>query len=563
MLTSYVVRFVSRMKHEHGGVLISFAVLLPLLMILMAFVFNSLKMFMAKAKVGDVSAEIGLMISATSEVANNQELSTEVRKTLVDYVKEFFPEATKLPLVTVNYSTVENDLNENSLMMTYRPSIEIELPFPFYDRLLSGEDKNFSIVSSDISVKKKMSQAVDIVFVIDFSASQQGAGLRLLKGMFKDLTSFILSSNSHSKVAMVPFSTGVAVKYPETNQRGGAKAGCSMLFVPKKEWAINYDFWGDKAFAKNYKNLNEQLYHMDNYRYKYYTGNLAKSKPTMSLNQVQRNWCRENASFGSSTGQEKYTCFDNRFVGTDLDGSKIYLDDIFTQRSRKIITDEYTKAVKIKSKQLSTLTVEHDDAIDYEATLNKMFSDEAIITFPMLWTGMETFNYRPFGKMCHNAGWWGAKGDLASAKPYSWLIELTNNIKELDEFQNMNAQGYTATASGLVRSVPVMMKGRNPRKVFVVMSDGDDSSAPKKVTERYLKQYKLCDKIKSGMLDRAETNTKRVDIYYVSTTNSKVRVNNWQDNCTGKGNAATAVNRNDVVNLIKGYLSDEIGNFTH
>ncbi|WP_241650767.1 hypothetical protein, partial [Rosenbergiella collisarenosi] len=77
-------------------------------------------------------------------------------------------------------------------------------------------------------------------------------------------------------------------------------------------------------------------------------------------------------------------------VGTDLDGSKIYLDDIFTQRSRKIITDEYTKAVKIKSKQLSTLTVEHDDAIDYEATLNKMFSDEAIITFPMLWTGMET-----------------------------------------------------------------------------------------------------------------------------------------------------------------------------
>lgn len=563
MLTNYVARFISKMKQEHGGVLISFAVLLPLLMILIAFVFNSLKMFTAKAKIGDVSAEIGLMISATSAVVNNQQLSPEVKKTLENYVKEFFPDGTKLPLVSVNYSKVENDVNDNSSAMTYRPSIEIELPFPFYDRLLSGGDKNFSIVSSDVSIKKKMSKAVDVVFVIDFSASQQGAGLRLLKGMFKDLSSFILSSNARSKVAVVPFSTGVAVRYPETNQRGGVKAGCSVLFVPKPEWSIDYSFWGDKAFASNHKKLNAQLYNMDYYRYQFYTGNLAKSKPAMAVSQVQKKWCRQNTSSGASAGQMKYSCFDNRFEGKDLDGSKIYLDDIYTQRSRKIIIDEYAKAVKIKNRQLTSLTVEHDDAIDYEATLKKMFGDEAIITFPMQWAEMESFNYRPFGKMCHNAGWWKAKGDVSSAKPYSWLIELTHNAAELDEFQDMNAQGYTATVSGLVRSVPVMMKGRNPRKVFVVMSDGDDSGGPQKVSDRYLKQYKLCDRIKSGILDRAETKTKQVDIYYVSTTNDKKRVTYWQDYCTGKGNAATAVNRNDVVSLIKGYLSDEIGNFSH
>ena len=562
MLTRKVTRALPLLKTEQGSVIISFAVLLPLLIVLLALCLNSLKMFISKAKVSDVSAEVGLMVSATSRVGEGNDLPAEMKSLLIDYIKEFFPESTKTPELSISYSSVQEDAEDNTSYLTYKPNIVVDLPFPFYHRQLSEGKKTFSMTSSGITIKKKAARPVDIVFVIDFSASQQGAGLRLLKSVFKELSEFVLASNAQSKIAMVPFSTGVAVKYPETNQRGAAKAGCSVLFVPKPQWAIDYGFWGDKSFNNKQTTLTQQLYNMDYYRYKYYSDWVAKSKPALALNTVHENWCRKNASFGKPTGQVNYSCFDKRFMTQDLDGSKVYADDIFTLRSRKIITDEYAKAVKIRAKQVTALTVEHDEAIDYPATLEKMFGDEAIMTFPMLWTAMEDPNYRPFGRMCHHAGWLGHKGDLANAKPYSWLIELTNDAKQLNEFQDMNAQGYTATSAGLVRSVPVMMKGRNQRKVFVIMSDGDDSLYPQKVTDRYLKQYKLCERIKDGILERSETNTKRVDIYYVSTTNSKTRVKYWRDNCTGEGNAATALNRSEVVSLIKGYLSDEIGSFT-
>lgn len=563
MFTRKVTRAIARLGDQYGGVMISFAVLLPLLLILISLGLNSLKMFISKAKMSDVSAEVGLMVSANSLVGGGgSEPSPAMKKMLANYIKEFFPDSTKPPVLSITYSEVENDINDNASYMTYQPHIQVELPFPFYDRVLSDGRKNFTVSSSLLTVKKKVSRPVDIVFVVDFSTSQQGYGINLLKQTFKDLTEFILESNPKSKVAMVPFSIGVAVKYPETNQRGGPKAGCSVLFVPKKGWDINYAFWGDKYLNGGLRNINEQTYYMDHYRYRYYTNNVRYSRPSLSTQTVLNKWCRKNATAGRNVGRETYSCFDNRLMEKDALGNTFYSDDIFSKKSLEIITNEYAKAARVRDAHNYHYTIENIDAIDFPETLKKMFSDEAIITFPMLWTGMWDGDYRTFKEMCHNTGWWDNTGQLADAKLHSWLIELTNDAKELNQFQNMKAQGWTATTSGLVRSVPVMMKGRNPRKVFVIMSDGDDTGGPARVTDRYLKEYKLCDKIRQGIMDRPETNAERVDIYYVSTTNSSARVNYWRDYCTGEGNAAMAVNRKQVVDLIKGYLSDEIGSFS-
>lgn len=563
MLTRKVTRAILRAKEESGGVLISFAVLLPLLIMLLAFGLNSLKMFIAKAKLSDVAAEVGLMVSANSQVKEGSEPSPALKNMLVKFVSESFPDSAIAPVVAITHSKVEIDSHDNATYMTYHPNIVVELPFPFYDRILSGGEKNFSVSSSPLVIKKKVSRPIDLVFVMDFSASQAGAGLRLLKETFKDLTDFVLKGNAKSKVAMVPFSSGVAVKYKETNQRGGDKAGCSVLFVPKPEWSIDYAFWGDKFVHKNHKTLLDQTYYMDYWRHNFYSSNLERSIPKMPLSVVYRDWCRTNSTYGKAFGRVRYSCFDPRVKTVDLDGQVVFKDDMFTKRALHTIETEYAKAVKIRDAQTNNYTIEHDAAIDYEATLEKMFSDEAVITFPMQWTSKEDKNHRPYERMCHNTGWWGERGDLVSAKMYSWLIELTNNAKELAEFQNMHVNGFTATVSGLVRSVPVMTKGTNPRKIFVIMADGGDTNGPKAVSDRYLKQYKLCDRIKKGILERPETNAERVDIYYVSTTNDRTRVNYWATNCTGEGNAAIAVNRKEVVDLIKGYLSDEIGSFTN
>ncbi|WP_241608354.1 pilus assembly protein [Rosenbergiella epipactidis] len=564
MFTRKVTGAIAKLKDPSGGVIISFAILLPLLITLVAFGVNSLKMFIAKAKMSDVASEIGLMVSANSSLSEKEHAPpAALKKMLINYVREFFPESAKPPVLSITYSKVEIDAKDNASYMSYKPNIEVELPFPFYDRILNNGSKTFTVSATPLTVKKKVSRPIDLVFVMDFSGSQAGAGLRLLKETFKDLTDFVLKGNAQSKVAMVPFSSGVAVRYKETNQRGGDKAGCSVLFVPKPEWSINYAFWGDKFVKKNHKTLLDQTYYMDYWRHNFYSSNLERSIPKMPLSVVYRDWCRENSLFGKAFGRVKYSCFDTRVKTVDLDGQVVFKDDIFTKRALQTIKTEYAKAAKIRDAQTSYYTIEHDAAIDYEATLEKMFSDEAVITFPMQWTEKGDTNHRPYERMCHHTGWWAQKGDLVSAKMYSWLIELTNNSKELAEFQTMNVQGYTATVSGLIRSVPVMTKGKNPRKVFVIMADGADTSGPKTVSDRYLRQYKLCDKIKKGILDRPETNAERVDIYYVSTTNDRPRVNDWATYCTGQGNAAIAVNRKAVVDLIKGYLSDEIGSFTN
>ncbi len=562
MLTRIVKQILTRCRDQRGTIMISFAVLLPILMILVALGINSVKMFIAKAKLSDVSAEVGLIVSASSSVTDKGQYPPEMKNLVTHYVQNFFPEASKTPEVTFKFSEVSTETTTNAEYMTYHPSIKVELPFPFYHATLSEGAKNFTISATPLTVKKQVSRPVDVLFIVDFSTSQKGTKMRILKEVFRDLTNFILSSNPESKVGIVPFSSGVAVKYPETNQRGGPKAGCSVLFVPKKEWAIDYAFWGDKYVNKKYTKLSDQSYYIDDYRRKYYLDRVAKSRPALTADALNGQWCRKNDVWGTNVGQTQYSCFDHRFKTLDLDGSVVAKDDIYTQRAQQIIEQQYAMAFKVRERQRTTKTIEHDDAIDYEATLNQMFSEEAIITFPMLWTDRENYSYRVYNLMCHNTGWWGQFGDLSSARLYSWLIELTNNANELHQFQNMEPQGWTATSSGLVRSVPVMMKGTNPRKIFVVMSDGDDSTYPAKVTDRYLKQYNLCEKIRSGIIERSQTHTERVDIYYVSTTNSDKRVNYWKDYCTGEGNAAKAVNRQAIVTLIKGFLSDEIGSFS-
>jgi len=566
MLTRKVRRCFLKIIGEQGGVIVSFAILLPLIMMLIALALNAPKMFIAKSKLSDVAAEIGLIASSKSAVNEQETFTDDFKKFTIKFVKEYFPESTKSPLVNIRYSESGTNSANNSTYKTYHPTIQLELPFPFYDAVLSAGEKNFTVSSSPITVKKQVARPIDLVFLVDFSGSQAGNGIKLLKDVVADISKFVLSANPKSKIALVPYSSGVAVKYDESNQRGGAKAGCSVLFVPKPDWAIDYAFWGDKYLNSSNRSLKEQLFDMDKYRYNYYKKNVAGAKPALSMNDLHNTWCRKNSTSEVKQGRMEYSCFDTRFQSRDLDGSLVYTDDIFTQRSQQIVKNEYAKAVRIQAAQANTIkgqSIEQDSAIDYEATLQKMFSDEAIITFPMLWVTSATNSaYRTFNQMCHHIGTWSNNNQLTNAKLSSWLIDLTNDKKKIDEFQTMQVGGWTATTSGLVRSVPVMMKGKNPRKVFVIITDGDDTGAAGTITQRYLTQYKLCNRIKEGILARPETNAERVDIYYVSTVNSSKRMKLWKENCSGEENAALATNRDEVVNLIRGYLSDEIGSFS-
>ncbi|MBT0719482.1 hypothetical protein HGT71_14640 [Rosenbergiella epipactidis] len=549
-------------KNEQGGIILPFAIIIPILLVLIALAINSAKMFISKNKLADVAAEVGLIVSAANRAESSGNSSPALTALTKKYVKEFFPEVVEDPIINVVYSEKILSPEDNTLYQTFKPYIQLKVPYPYYSPSLSNKDKNFVVTTNNFTINKVVSRPVDIAFIVDFGSPE---GTFVLRDVFAELTPFILQSNKESKIAILPFDTGVAVKYPYTNQRGGPQAGCSVLFAPTKPWDINYSFWGDKSMNKLRKKIKDQTYQMDQMRGIYYLLYVKNSSPSMSYNTFYNKWCRKNPTYGWGKGRVEYTCFDKRFFTTDANGKKIYTDDIFTPASLKLISEQYAKAIDVRDFHYKTQTIMHNSAIDYEATLDKMFGDEAIITIPVLWSQEKDVDFRPFYEMCKSIGGWKNRGQLNDARLYSWLIELTNKKTELDQFQKMSPRGgQTATASALIRSVPVMMEGRNPRKIFVIMSSHADSSYRKTVTDKFLKNHNLCQRIKDGFLAHPETRTERVDIYYISTKYDDVdRVNYWAQHCTGPENAVSSRDAQSIISTVKGIISDEVGTVTY
>ncbi|ARU93165.1 TadE/TadG family type IV pilus assembly protein [Tatumella citrea] len=548
--------------------IVPLAILLPIVFGLMTLGINSVSMMANRARLADASSEATLAVSAatlandTQSVSGRQEIERN-RDMVVSWMKYYFPGMKSVPEVNFTVAEGQHLAGSDTRYTYYDVDISLTLPQLFtYQPVTSGKS-DYKLKAGNGHVNKYVSKPADYVFVVDFSGSQAGGRIAILKSVFAEITDFVLTNSPESKIAIVPFSTGVSVVMPGTNQRGGQNMGCSVLFVPNSDWNINYAFWGDKKVSTSYarKPLKTQTYYMDSARYSFYKKYVAASLPTIKEAEMQNRWCRKNSAYGVNEGQMQYSCFDPRDKYPDPNDPRNKLEDIFSKESQGLIEQEYAKAAKIFSRQAVTFTIEHDESINYPATLEKMFGNEAIITFPLLWTPYDSADYRPWHYMCRQAGWWKHKAgnDLTKESALSWLIPLTNSKTELDQFQKMDPVGGTHLSSGLIRSVPVMMEGTNRRKVFIMMSDGDDSPYPKITTDKWLKTYNLCQKIEEGILARSETNASKVEIYYISTTNAYTWVDYWANNCTGPARSKTASKRDDLVKLIKGIITDETG----
>ena len=555
-------------RSERGVMIIPLAILFPILFGLMALGINSVSMLANRARMADAVSEATLAVSTATMANDNQTVSgrqeiEKMRGTVASWMKYYFPAMKSAPEVEFTVMEGQQLASSETRYTYYNVDVAVTLPQLFLYQTVTVDKTDYTLRAGRGHVNKYVSKPADYVFVVDFSGSQRGPRLNILKSVFAEITDFVLKNSPGSKIAIVPFSTGVSVIMPGTNQRGGQNVGCSVLFVPNPGWDINYAFWSDKNVSTAYANspLNTQTYYMDYYRYKFYKNFVAASSPTIKEADMRKRWCRQNPTKGVKEGRVEYSCFDPRDKYPDPSDPRNQLEDIFSDESLKLINSEYSKAARVYSKQITTLTIEHDAAINYPATLEKMFGNDAIITFPVLWTPYASSSYRSYYQMCQQVGWWKhvPGSDMTKQSARSWLIPLTDSQSLLDQFQTMDAYGYTHLSSGLIRSVPVMMEGTNRRKVFIMMSDGEESVYPQITTDKWLKTYKLCQKIEEGFLSRPKTNTGSVELYYISTTNATKWVKYWAENCTGVARSKTATERDDLVKLIKGIITDETG----
>ncbi len=557
-----------RFCSERGVMIVPLAILLPVLIGVMALGINSVSMMASKARMADAVSEATLAVSAAM-LANDTQSSSGLkeieknRSMVTAWMKYYFPAMKSTPDITFTVADGQTLSGSETRYTYYNVDVSIELPQLFTYQPVTSNSTDYTLKAGRGHVNKYVSKPADYVFVVDFSGSQAGARMRILKSVFAEITDFVLKSSPESKIGIVPFSTGVSVLMPGTNQRGGQNAGCSVLFVPNDGWDIDYAFWGDKSVSTANINgsMEARTYEMDTGRYSFYKKYVALSAPVIKDAEMINRWCRTNATFGKKEGRARYSCFDPRDKYPEPSDPRNKLEDIFTVEAQTLIEREYAKAARVYNEQRTTYTIEHDKAINYPATLEKMFSNEAIITFPMLWSPSSAVAaaYRPYYLMCQHVGEWKNNGDLTRQSALSWLISLTNSKASLDEFQNMTPAGRTHLSAALIRSVPVMMEGTNRRKVFIMMSDGEESNYPQITTDKWLKTYKLCQKIEEGFLARPQTNAGKVEIYYISTTNASYWVKYWAENCTGTARAKMADKRDELVKLIKGIITDETG----
>jgi len=76
------------------------------------------------------------------------------------------------------------------------------------------------------------------------------------------------------------------------------------------------------------------------------------------------------------------------------------------------------------------------------------------------------------------------------------VVPLTDDINEINQINNMTADGGTLVSSGVLLGAQELAKGTASRKVMVIVSDGTDDPADIMITPNLL-QAGMCDKIRT------------------------------------------------------------------
>jgi tight adherence protein G len=605
---------INRFIHSgKGGIAVMFAIMLPLLLSFCALAFDGSRLLTKRARLADALNESALAIATA---ASNQPDDAEIKQLKVmldDYIHAYFPQDT-LESSDLGVSYADDDPN-NEPIFSLEAHVDVKTMLPFKFAPAFSPTVNLSNSGKVRKGPQDVGRAADYVFVVDFSGSMRSASaepglarLSLLKKVVKNISEQALEAYPETTFSIVPFELGVPVKavlvdaksglrYPDKNELGGAVPVCSVLMVPNKSYHnrimdptdpskrlktgfdIDYMFWADKSdyistqLKEALPSAHELPYTLaevndilDYGRYKYYQRYLipsaifAGAAPTSFEKLEGMGWCKRNEGVPlNSVTKAPYSC------EKPPENASIYKDlSIFTEENQRIIASEIEAAKNVFiTSGGTTVGLANQDSTDIEATLAGMFDSNNIILFPRyysLWNDRQRYQ-GPFTDMCLSSGhdveaypYTNAYDKMAKVEVNAYLIEPTNKLSELAPFQKMYAGGGTDSSIGILRAVPELMKGPNPRKVMIVISDGDDS--PLALTDLLHKKRKegerVCDLIKEGIKSRVSY-VEQVDIYFISVVNDasgRSRTKYWADYCTGADNAIVATNYDEIMNKL-------------
>lgn len=146
-------------------------------------------------------------------------------------------------------------------------------------------------------------------------------------------------------------------------------------------------------------------------------------------------------------------------------------------------------------------------------------------------------------------------------------VELTSNFSSVEtELYRYEPGGWTATYQGIIRAAQMVRKGDNPKRLVVVLSDGQDSDESEenyKAHHNQLISMGYCDKIReelnSDVTDAGKDITAKLVIigFDYNANNDAALIN-----CAGAENVFSADNKQEVLDKILELIAEEIGHLT-
>ncbi|EEP1053127.1 hypothetical protein HAY28_004501 [Salmonella enterica] len=559
MIRSFLSLQLSYFRKNRAAVSIMFALTLPILVASFSIGIDGARFLGKRAKLSDALSQGALAVALTGndnssdvDIARNEQLL----KSYIDYY---------LPLDKIKNGSLKVSLRKQYdpddssrvLALDYIADAQI-ISNPIISSLehgLPGFEKEVLIASdgSNGIVRKSIDETSvesDIVFAVDFSSSMLDPSsepslnrLQLLQKIILDLSQDIFRSQSKTKVGVVPFDVGIPIKMSKKNDAGGDSIGCVIPYKLKNKYNIDYNFWASK-----------NVYAV--------SGGLTSEK--------QREWIyNSRLSYWSSILRRKVSDLVANGICIEMPEYPYYSCDtrelnMLSPENIMKVDSELAIAAEVMNNNMS---IASDATVDYSGTLNSsfLFNDNTYTIFEAPF-GPGSILSNTFKNMCvsgfstnntsNDINFYA--NNISKIKQNSQLIPLTSDIKQLESFSKtkvFNGAG-TDTTAGLLTAAKVVSNGKNPQKLIIVITDGEDSAQLSQLSTRFHRDFKMCQKIIDG-IKLHSVNTKSTKIYYISLSaqdNNEVRLQFWRDNCVGSDGVFTATDYSTLKNVIGSIL---------
>ncbi|GEM_PF-823708 len=561
-------------KERRGTIAVSLAFILPTLIGFFSIAIDGSRFNAERSRLNDALNQSVYAVAISDNRNGTDDDRLENKQQVSRYLSYYFPDK-KINTSTIEVSahTVDgpDDGTPTIPAVDYQVNASV-ITHPIFDLSKSdstGFNTNVKLRGNGFSgiVRRTIAEESipgDYVFVVDFSGSMKDPSAepnltreKLLKKVVRDIGEEILGLGDGSTIGIVPFAGGVPVVLDKTNYASSESKeyGCSFIAKMKPEFEnIDWNFWYNKPgrnIPENYSSKFVEMTDKGLSNYYYYIallngqgGKTEEAKDWL----VKKDYCRRY--------KKPFSDEENLFCDADSNS------DIHNSDNQYELEHHYSAFRNISAYEYQYQTFLNPWTVDIEGTLSgEYLFNESNVRNMIVFQNSSSYNGSGYGGdvpmhySCNYAS--PQKFELANlatiTKPIYYLLNLSDDEAIFDEFDSMIPNGGTDSLSGLLRSVPLIAQGKNPRKMIFVISDGLDFDATLR-HKMMNSKHKLCNVITQGLKKYPEnTPTTEADIYYISLVQNST-ISDWSENCVGQDHAFIATNLDELMTAIRGVI---------